>query len=371
MDFKSSEEQQAIRKAAEEFAQGELTAERADELLSSAQYPWELLKQAASLGFLGLHFPEKYGGQGYGLLEKVLVIEALCRQDSSLGITLSLSDVGSQWVLFGGSEEQRERILPPLAKGEVVFSAGLSPLLDSVSNDHAVRGHERGKTITLSGKEPLAINAGLAKQILLFGEFEGGERRAFLVDPDQKGVKLEESESRIGASLMPVRAIRLEDVQVPVSHCLPSVDTQAYSALKIEISAQSLGMARGAFEKAIEYARRREAFGRPIIRFQALNHQLADFATRLEASKWLLYHAAWRFDQGNADPRLASMAKLYGSVTATALIRNAIQIHGGYGFLKEYGLERYYRDAWFSELFGGTAEKQRDAIAAVWHRKTE
>jgi alkylation response protein AidB-like acyl-CoA dehydrogenase len=370
MDFELSNEQEAIRRAAEEFARGEFTTERVDEMTSAAEYPWDMLKKAASLGFIGLHFPEKYGGQGYGLLEKVLMIQSFCRQDPSLGITLSLSDVGAQWILYDGSDEQKERVLPSVARGEAVLSVGLPLMGTGMLDDNPVKSTADRDMAILNGKEPLVINAGLARQIVILEKFGRGKQRAFIVETEQKGVVLEPSEPRMGLSFMPVRGIRFEDVTVSSSNSIPRVGAEAYSALQVELAAQSVGIARGAFERALEYAKKREAFGAPVIEFQALNHELADLETRLEASKWLVYHAAWKLDQGEADPRLASMAKLYGSMMATELIRGAIQAHGGYGFLKEYGLERTYRDAWFIELFGGTAEDQKDSIAGIWLGKT-
>ncbi|NIQ39226.1 MAG: acyl-CoA dehydrogenase [Proteobacteria bacterium] len=369
MDFELSDEQEAIRRAAEEFAQGELTTERVDEMTSGAQYPWDMLKKAANLGFIGLHFPEKYGGQGYGLLEKVLVIQSFCRQDPSLGITLSLSDVGAQWILYDGSDEQKERVLPPVARGETVLSVGLTPMGTGTLDDNPVKSTANRDMAILNGKEPLVINGGLARQIVIFEKFGRGKRRAFIVETEQKGVVLEPSEPRMGVSFMPVRGIRFEEVPVSSSNSISRVETKAHSALQVELAAQSIGMAWGAFDRALEYAKKREAFGSPVIEFQALNHELADLETRLEASKWLVYHAAWKLDQGDPDPRLASMAKLYGSMMATDLIRGAIQAHGGYGFLIEYGLERIYRDAWFIELFGGTAGDQKDTIAGIWLEK--
>ncbi len=285
-------------------------------------------------------------------------------------MTLSLSDVGSQWILSDGSEEQNERILPGVARGEAVFSVGLSRMGNQDLRDQPVKSTRRGERITLNGTQSLVINAGLAGQMMIFEGFEPGKRRGFIVNTDQDGVILEESEPKMGLPSLPFRRVRLDNVPISLSDFLPHVDTKADSALEIEIAAQSLGMARGAFELAVEYARSREAFGRRIIEFQALNHALADFATRLEASKWLVYHAAWRLDGGDADPRLTSMAKLFVSMMATDLIRGAIQIHGGYGFLKESGLERRYRDAWFTELLGGTAEDQKDTIAKIWLGKT-
>ncbi len=370
MDFRLSEEQEAIRRAAEAFAQGEFTPEGLDELISTAKYPWEILKKAASLGFIGLHFPEKYGGQGYGLVEKVVVIESFCRQDPSLGMALSLSDVGSESILYGGSDEQKQRILPRVAKGEAVLSAGLSSSGSSDFCDHSLKRAGSGDTAILSGKHSFVVNGGLAREMVIPEASDFGKGRGFIVETDQPGVALEESDPRMGLPLVPVRAVRFEDVSIRPINMLPQIEIKAFSALKVELAAQSLGMARGAFERALEYAKKRKAFGRAIIEFQALNHMLADLVTRLESSKWLVYYAAWKLDQGDTDPRLASMAKLYGSMMATDLIREAIQIHGGYGFLRDYELERYYRDAWFPELFVGTAEDQKDAIAEIWLRKS-
>lgn len=369
MDFRLSEEQEALRRAAEEFARKEFNSELVNKLKSAIEYPWEMLKKAARLGFIGLHFPERFGGQGYGLLEKVLVIESFCRKDPNLGTALSLSDIGSRWILDGGSDEQRERFLPSIAKGEAVLSAGLSLTTDMGVKDLCVRVAWRGDTVILSGKEPFVINAGLARQTVVLGEIDPGKRRGFIIEENRHGVVLEESEPKMGLPFVPVLGIRFQDVAISNSDFLPSVEHKSRAALKIEITAQSLGMARGAFERALEYAGKREAFGRRIIEFQALNHKLADLETRLEASKWLIYHAAWELDRGDTDPKLAAMAKLHGNMMVTEIIKEAIQTLGGYGFLKEYGLERYYLDAWFTELCGGTAEDQKDEIAKIWLKK--
>ena len=375
MDFELTKEQKDIQKAAREFAKGEFDKEVALELDEKHEYPRSIWKKAAKEGFVGLHFPVEYGGSDFGCTENVLVVEEFCRQDSSIGAALMLADFASECVLRFGSDDQKSAYLTPVAEGEVI-SGGAITEPDHGSdittmNTVAVRD---GDHWVINGTKTFITNAGIAGYYVVIcqTDTEAGHRgqSMIIVPGDAEGLDIADVGHKMGIRMIPTGELSFKNVRVPVENLLGKEGRGFYQILeffdesRVETAAQAVGTAQGAFDRALAYVKGREQFGKKIAQFQATQHKLADMATKIELARLITYKAAWNFDQGRINPELTSMAKWYAARTAVEVADEAIQLLGGYGYVTEFEVERFYRDAKITEIYEGTREIQKNTIAS-------
>ena len=380
MDFELNKEQEDIRKAVREFAEAELTRDYTLELEQNRKFPWKVWKKACELGFVGIDFPEEYGGGGYGLMEKVLVEEELCRCGAAAGGAAAVSNFGSKIILRRGREEQKKKYLPPLCQGEAI-SAGCftepdrgSDLVTSPLSTTAVK---EGQEYLINGTKTFASFASVAKFAVVLCQTDPESHPPYrghstiIVEMDRKGVEVTELE-KMGAHAIPTTQISFINVRVPQENLVGEENKGFYNAvefldeLRAEVGALAVGIAQGAFERALDYAKTREAFGCKIGEFQAISHKLAEMATKIETARLLVYKAAWQFDKKEEiDTKLFSMAKWYSARVSVEVADEAIEILGGHGYMLENEVERFYRDARLMEIIEGTREIHKNTIARL------
>lgn len=376
MDFELSKAQKAIQKAARQFAKGEFHKDLALELEERHEFPREICRKAAELGFIGMHFPQEYGGQGYGALENVLVIEEFCRRDSSIGSAILLCDFATETVLRYGTEEQKRRILPPVAAGEKFFGGAITePDHGSDIRTLSTVARREGDEWVIDGAKTFISNAGLAQDYMVLCQTdpEAGHRgqSMFLVPADAPGLKVADVGRKMGIRLCPTGELTFSGVRVPADALLGEEGKGFYQVLqffdesRVEVAAQALGIAQGAFDRALAYTKNREQFGKKLAAFQVNQHKLAEMATKLELARLITYKAAWTLDQHKIDPIVSSMAKYYAAHAAVEIADEAIQLLGGWGYMAEYEVERFYRDARITEIYEGTREIQKNTIASM------
>ena len=378
MDFELNKSQKEIQKAAREFAKGEFDKELALELDKKHEFPRDIWKKAADLGFIGIHFPEKYSGQGLGITENILVAEELCSKDSTIGSCVVLSSFASECILRFGSEELKSKYLPMVAEGKML-SAGAFTEPDHGSditfmNTSAVKD---GNEWVINGTKTFITNGGIAGFFTVLCQTDPECKPThkgismILVDSESKGLSTSDVGHKMGIRMMTTSEVVFKDVRVPLSNLIGKEGKGFYQVLeffdesRILIAAQALGIAQGAFDRAISYVKQREQFGKKIAQFQVTQHKLADMATKIELARLMTYKAAWNYDQGRIDPKLTSMAKMYAARTAVEVADEAIQLLGGYGYMTEYEVERFYRDAKITEIYEGTKEIQKNTIASA------
>lgn len=376
MNFELTQEQRDIKNAAREFAVNEFTKEKAEEYDRKEEFPFELWKKACELGFIGVHFPEEYGGADMGVLENILIVEEFCRADSTIGSAIILSDFSSEVVMRFGSEEQKKEVLPKVAAGEAI-TAGCYTEPEAGSDLTAIktRAEKDGDEWVINGSKTFITNGNIANYyvVLAVTDPEAKPRyrgfTTFLVKKDTPGLSTNKISGKLGIRASPTAEVVFKDVRVDESAVIGELNRGFYQVLeffdesRIEIAAQALGIAQGAFDRLVNYVKQRKQFGQPIGAFQALQHRIADLKTQLEAARLLVYKAAWNYDQGRIDPGLTSMAKYYAGKLAVRICDEAVQMHGGYGYIAEYEVERFFRDAKITEIYEGTKEVQLNTIA--------
>ncbi len=371
MDFELSDEQKDVQRAAREFAQGEFDPDLALELDQSGTFPESLWKKAAQLGFIGIHYPEELGGQGLGLLENVLVVEAFCSVDSGIGSALGMADIGSEVILKFGSKDQKERFLIPLAKGAKRMSIAFAESEDGQDlSSLSTISDRRGNEYFLRGEKRFVLNATLADSfITLCKEPEEGWS-TWVVQRQQEGMTVHLIE-KMGLRMIPFGDLSFNDVQVKLENRIGNAGEgmahvcHCHQAMGLRSAAQALGTVQGAFDRAMGHAKQREQFGKKLSRFQAIRHKLADMAVDIEVVRWLTYKCATEYDQGKTDPGSLSIARLEAGRRLVRVVDEALQIFGGYGYIAEQAIEHYFRDAWAIGVELGTEEEQKDAIADI------
>jgi alkylation response protein AidB-like acyl-CoA dehydrogenase len=378
MDFTLNVEQEEIRKAAAAFAKGEFDKEIALEHERGHTFPREIWKKACDLGFIGIHFPEKYGGQDYGVMENTLVVEAFCRQDSGLGIALSVADFSTEIILRCGTEEQKEKYLIPITRGEAISSGGFTePDHGSDITFMNTSAVKQGGDYVINGVKTFITNGTISDFVIVLCQtnpdatpsYRG--QSAIIVERGTPGYSSADVGEKMGIKMTSTGELSFNDVRIPVSNLVGEENRGFYQVLeffdesRIEIAAQALGIAQGAFDRAIAYTRERSQFGKKLSEFQVTQHKLADMATFIETARLIVYKAAWNCDRGKMDPMLTSMAKMYAGRTAVEVADEAIQLFGGYGYMLEYEVERFYRDAKIMEIYEGTKEIQKNTIASA------
>jgi len=377
MNFDLTGEQREIQKAADDFARGEFDKEVILDLERNHQYPFVYLKKAAPLGFIGIHYPEAYGGQGYGILENALIVEAFCRRDSGVGICLAIANFSSEIILRFGNEAQKKKFLIPLTRGEMI-SGGAFTEPDHGSDITQVRttAAKDGKEYLINGVKTFISNGGIANFFIVLCQSDQDAKPSyrgmstFIVEKGSKGFEVSELGEKMGIKMTSTVEMSFDQVRVPEENLVGNLNKGFYQVIeffdesRVMVAAQALGIAQGAFDRALDYAKKREQFGQKLAEFQVTQHKLADMATMIEAARCLVYKAGWNFDQGRIEPKWTSMAKMYAGRVAVEVAQEAIQIHGGYGYMLEYEVERYYRDARITEIYEGTREIQKNTIAS-------
>ncbi len=374
MDFFLTQEHKLIQQTAREFAQNEVTKDAA-ERDRLEKFPEHHVKKMAELGFMGMMVDPKYGGGGMDTISYVLVIEELSKVDASVGVVCS---VNNSLVCHGieefGTEEQKQKYLVPLAKGEKLGAYCLSePGSGSDAAGMKTTAQRNGNHYVLNGAKNFITNGMYANVYIMFALTDPPLKHkgisAFLIEREFPGFQVGKKEKKLGIRSSDTVSIIMEDCKVPKANLLGKEGEGFKIAMKIldggriGIAAQALGIAQGALEAAINYSKERVQFGRPIAHFQAIQFMLADMETRINAARLLTFQAAWKKDQKMNYSTEAAKAKLFASETAVAVAEKAVQIHGGYGYLKDYPVERFMRDSKITEIYEGTSEIQRLVIA--------
>jgi alkylation response protein AidB-like acyl-CoA dehydrogenase len=374
MLFELSEEQLMIQQAARDFAQTELkpgVIERDEH----QKFPTEQVKKLGELGFLGMMVDPKYNGSGMDAVSYVLVMEELSKIDASASVVVS---VNNSLVCYGleayANEAQKEKYLKPLASGEKIGAFCLSePEAGSDATSQQTTAEDKGDYYLLNGTKNWITNGSTASTYLVIAQTHKELRHkginAFIVEKGTPGFTIGPKENKLGIRGSDTHSLMFNDVKVPKENRIGddgfgfSFAMKTLEGGRIGIAAQALGIAAGAYELALEYSKQRKAFGKPISDHQAIAFKLADMATQIEAARMLVYKAAWLKDQGQSYTLAGSMAKLFASKVAMDVTVEAIQIHGGYGFVKEYHVERLMRDAKITQIYEGTSEIQKMVIS--------
>jgi short-chain 2-methylacyl-CoA dehydrogenase len=377
MDFDLTPEQQEFRKAVREFAE-EVIAPRAEEMDRTEELPLDIVKQMGEMGLFGLPFPEEYGGQGSDFLTLALAIEELARIDSSIAITLEAGvGLGANPIHAFGTEEQKQRWLVPMCRGEILGAFGLTEPgggSDAGATKTSAR-LEDGQWV-INGSKAFITNSGTAISKVcsitaVTGQQPNGRKEisAIIVPADTPGFEVGKSYRKLGWRASDTHELSFNDCRVPESNLLGERGKgygqflQILDDGRIAIAALSVGLAQGCLEESVKYAKQRTAFRRPIADFQAIQFKISDMKVAVETARLATYRAAWLRDQGRSYKAEASLAKLYASEIAVTCAREAVQIHGGYGFIEEFPVARFYRDSKVLEIGEGTSEIQRILIA--------
>jgi alkylation response protein AidB-like acyl-CoA dehydrogenase len=374
MDFELNEEQQQIKMSVREFAEGEI-APHVREWDESQHFPVELLPKLAEQGFMGVIFPEEYGGAGMGYVEYVTIIEELSRVDGSVGISVAAhNSLCSNHIFLFGSEEQKRKFLTPLASGEKLGAWGLTePQAGSDASGTRTTAVRRGAGWLVNGSKNFITHAIHADTCVAMASTDRAMRSkgitAFIFEKGMAGFSPGKKEDKLGLRASETASVIFEDCLVPDDNRLGPEGLgfiQAMQVLdggRISIAALALGIAQGAYESALRYSKERKQFGKAIAEFQAIQFKLADMATQIEAARLLTYRAAALKDAGHKVTKESSMAKVYASEVSVRVSEEAIQIHGGYGYTKDYPPEKYWRDSKLCTIGEGTSEIQRLVIA--------
>jgi alkylation response protein AidB-like acyl-CoA dehydrogenase len=374
MDFNLNEDQELMRDTAVEFAQKRLFP-IAEELDEKGETPKELLAEVGELGYFGLLAPEEYGGLGIDTLSYALVIEEISRACAGLAVAISVhNSLAVKAIELFGTDEQKQEYLPKLATGEMIGAYSLSePNSGTDAGSLTCQAIPKGDKYILNGTKSWVSTAGHAGIFVVFvlTDAEKGSKgiSAILVKPGIDGLSLGTPEKKLGIKCSDTRELSFMDAEVSKADLLGKENEGFKIALslldngRIGIGAQALGIARAAFDEAMKYSKERKQFGKTLSEFQAIQFKLADMATQIEASRLMVYQAATLKDLEGRYSRQISMAKLMASEAANYVANQAVQIHGGYGYVKEYPVERYFRDARVTEIYEGTSEAQRIVIS--------
>jgi hypothetical protein len=382
VNFSLTDEQQHLRRTVREFAEAEI-APHVMEWDEVSQFPSEIIPKLAEMGFLGVIFPEKYGGAGMGYLEYAIIIEELSRVDGSVGIIIAAhNSLCTNHIYKFGTEEQRQKYVVPLAQGEKLGCWSLTePEAGSDAGGTRTIAVKKDAAWVINGAKTFTTNGHYADVCVGMAVTDASKKHhgisAFIIEKGTPGFRPGKKENKLGLRASDTSEVVFTDCRVPAENLLGREGEGFVNSLqildggRISIASLGLGMAQGAYECSVRYAKERKQFGKPISDFQAIQFKLADMATQIEAARLLTYRAAWLADRAIADgagdqsriTRESSMAKLYAGEVAVRVANEAVQIHGGYGFIKDYPAEKYYRDVKLCTIGEGTSEIQRMVIA--------
>lgn len=375
MDFALTKEQEDIIKAARDFAQGELV-DRAQEFDNEETFDFDIWRKACKLGFVGIDIKEEYGGAGLGVFESSLLFEEFWAVDAGSGNAILGTVFGCQLVDLYGTEEQKKKFIPPLVSGDAITAAAITePNAGSDVAAAVTTAVRNGDEYIINGSKIFITNGNVANYIIVFCLTDPEnpnrhKRHSFIiVETDRKGFEANKLRGKLGLRANHTAELFFSDVRVPTSN-LVGRESDGFQELmmffditRINVAAQAVGLSRAALEESIKYTRNRHQFGQPLASFQAIQLKIAEMATEIKAGRNLYYEAAWKFDNGILDPELISMAKWFSAKTAVKCADEALQMHGGYGYLNEYKVQRIYRDAKILEIYEGTKEIEKIIIA--------
>ena len=374
MEFELNEDQQQIKYSIREFAEAEMRP-HVMEWDEAQHFPIELQSHFAKLGIMGVLIPEEYGGAGMGYVEYATIIEELARVDASVALSIAAhNSLGSGHIYVGANESQKQKYLVPLAKGEKFAAWGLTePSSGSDASSMRTTAARKNGGWVLNGSKNFITNATFAETSVVLAISDRAAAShgisAFIVERGTPGFSVARKENKLGMRASDTAAMVFEDCFIPDSNLIGDAGQGFIQAMKvldggrISIAALAVGIAQGAYESAVSYSKERHQFGRPISDFQAIQFKLADMATEIDAARLLTYRAASLKDRGKITTRESSMAKLYASEVAVRVAENSVQIHGGYGYIKDYPVEKYWRDSKLCTIGEGTSEVQRVVIA--------
>ena len=374
MDFQLNEEQLQLKKSVREFAEREI-GPHVMEWDEAGQFPLATIKELGKLGLMGTIFPPEYGGAGMGYIEYATAIEELSRVDGSVGIIVAAhTSLCANHIFVAGNEEQKKKYVSKLATGEFIGAWGLTePSSGSDAGSARMTAVRKGKNWILNGTKTFCTNGHYADVLVVIAVTDRAARThglsAFIIEKDTKGFRAGKKENKLGLRASDTAELIFEDCEIPAENLLGKEGGGFQDAMRIldggriSIAALGLGMAVGAFEAALKYSKQREQFGQLISEFQAIQWKLADMATEIEAARLLTFRAAAMKDAGLKTTMESSMAKLYAGEVAVRCANEGLQIHGGYGFIKDYPAEKFYRDVKLCTIGEGTSEIQRLVIA--------
>ena len=374
MDYELTNRQKQIRLAAREFAEGELVP-IGKECETKGEFPRDLIKKAAQLGFIGCFIKKEYGGLGLGIMEHAIILEEFWRAEPGLAQVLAQPAFGSDILLLYGTEEQKKKYLPPIAKGDWVMGLSITePEAGSDAASVTTTAVRVGEEYVINGNKVMISNGTEAKFILVFclthpEETSKSKRHSILlVETDRPGYKADKIHGKMGLHASDTANLFFNQVRVPMEN-LVGVEGNGYLQLmdfldrsRVIIAAHAVGLAQGALEQAINYVKKRKQFGKTIASFQVTQFKVAEMATLIETARELTHKACWYVDRGTPNSQLSAMAKWWASNVAVRVVDEALQLHGGYGYLDDYPIERFYRAAKLLEIYEGTKEIQKQLI---------
>ena len=368
MDFEMTNRQKQIRLAAREFAEGEL-AGIGQECEIKESFPRDLIKKGAQLGFVGVFIKKENGGLGLGFLEHATILEEFWRVDPGLGQVFSSLTFGAEELQFFGSEEQKKKYLPPLVKGDWIMGFSITePEAGSDTAAAVTSAIKEGKEYVINGNKVMITNGTVANFVLVYclthpEETSRSKRHSILlVETDRPGYKADRIHRKMGIRASDTANLYFNNVRVPKEN-LVGVEGNGFSQLmkffdhsRSYVAAQGVGLAQGAMEQAVNYVKKRKQFGKTIASFQVTQFKIAEMATLIETARSLVHKTCWNLDRGNVDSQLSAMAKWWACNVAVRVVDEALQLHGGYGYLEDYPIERFYRAAKILEIYEGTKE---------------
>ena len=375
MDFELTNRQKQICRAAREFAEGEFP-QIAREYDRREEFPRDLWQKACGLGFIGLFIKKEYGGLGLGFLEFAMVMEEFWRVDPGCGNIL-LTAFGSELIQLYGTEEQKKKYLPPLTKGKAIMGTAITEP-DAGSDILSILSLARreGDTYVLNGSKQFITNGSIANYLAVFclvdPEATSRLKRfgILIVETDRPGFRATKLTGKLGIRASDTAEIRFSDVKVPRENLIGGKEGEGFPQImqlfninRVIAASQGVGVAQGALDKAIKHVKQRKQFGQPLSAFQAIQFKIAEMATWIEAARTLSYKAGWMLDAGKVDPKTISIAKYLAGEVGVKVANEAVQLHGGYGYMADYDVERYYRDAKIVEIYEGTKEIEKNTIA--------
>ena len=376
MDYGLSDEQQQIRDEVRRFAENEI-APVATEYDRKEEYPYEVMDEAAKMGLTGANIPLEYGGAGYSTLEMALITEELFAVDPGIGLCVASAAFGAEALIGFGTEGQKEEYLEPVARGDAIMGAAISePDVGSDVSSVSTQARKEGDEWVINGNKMWITNGSVGDYFVVLvqtdpdakGRYNGFSQ--ILIESDRDGFTAEKITGKMGIRASDTAELVFDDVRVPEENLVGNRGggflqlMQFFDETRTAVAAQGVGIAKGATERALDYAQEREQFGQSISEFQAIQHKLADMYTKTEAARQLTYKSAWSVDEADEDLTvLASMAKEYASRVAVDVADEAVQIHGGAGYVDDFDAERLYRDAKITQIYEGTTEIQKNIIA--------
>jgi len=370
MDFNLTEQEKMLQNLAKDFAEKEVSP-RAAEIDRSGEFPLALAKEIGKKGFQGLPYPAEYGGSGAGYTGFILVLEQLCQASVAVGAIMAVNTVPEEGIYRFGNEEQKKRLLKPLAKGDWLGGIGFTEA-DTGSDPRLIKTVARrsGNDFVINGQKMFMSLAPVLNVVLLFARREKEDGlNAFIVDSSSSGFSIQETLDTMGLRGLGTSIVNLDDVHVPDENLIGKegqgfdILLEAISVERMSVAMQGVAVAQAALDLSLDYARQREAAGKPISKMQAIQQPLAEMASRIEAARWLVYRSAFLRDRGQSIQYESSMAKLFASQVAVEVTRMAMQVHGSFGTMKSLPVERLYRDAKMTEIYVGISEVHRSIIA--------